>query len=93
MCIYGLYMSYFQNKPEKVQENTSQGENEIFVGGISPHTDKEVIDSHFSKYGELSKMVMPFDRETKRYKGFAFIGFKTAEAQTSALSEDHEVCK
>ena len=36
-------------------------------------------------------MVMPYDRLKECYKGFAFIGFETAESKSSALSEDHEV--
>ena len=66
--------------------------HEIFIAGLSPQQDKEVVNSHFSKYGEIVKFAMPYDSRTNRYKGFAFIGFKTAEGQTSALSEDHEVC-
>lgn len=34
---------------------------------------------------------MPVDTKTNKHKGFAFIGFASAESKTAAIAEDHEV--
>ena len=47
----------------------------LFVGGVSYDATEEDIKSLFSTYGKLKEAHMPFDSETGKPRGFAFVTF------------------
>lgn len=66
--------------------------NELFVGGLELCTEKPTLMQHFSKYGKVANITLPWNKEACRNKGFGFISFESAASLKEAMSEDHEVC-
>ncbi len=63
-------------------------QNKIFVGNLSFNTDVQDLKEVFDKFGEMSEIKIPTDRETGRARGFAFITFETQQAAENALAAD-----
>jgi len=63
-------------------------QNQLFVGNLSFKVDENELQSHFEKFGEITIVKIPTDRDTGRKRGFAFITFENAEAANEALSMD-----
>ena len=59
----------------------SKGETDDF-------TEADMIDE-FSKFGEITRAEMSFDRLTGRSKGFGFLSFKTVLAAEAAIAAVH----
>lgn len=58
----------------------------LFIGGISPNTNKEVLDLHFSRYGNLvDSVVMVKDG---KQRGFGFVTFENYDPIAAVLSEE-----
>ncbi|CAK8672665.1 heterogeneous nuclear ribonucleoprotein A/B-like isoform X2 [Clavelina lepadiformis] len=47
----------------------------LFVGGLNPDTDEDVIKAYFERFGEIDLIERPNDRVTGKKKGFCFISF------------------
>lgn len=64
----------------------------IFVGGLDPETTEDDLADYFSKFGRVIERLIKVDIKTKRSRGFAFIGFKSAEAVDRVLGvETHRI--
>jgi len=48
----------------------------IFVGGLKPELTDDEIKAHFSTYGKIIEMQMPFDKANNKRKAFCFITFE-----------------
>uniref|UniRef100_A0A8C9BF65 RRM domain-containing protein n=1 Tax=Phocoena sinus TaxID=42100 RepID=A0A8C9BF65_PHOSS len=48
-------------------------EGKLFVGGLSFDTNEQSLEQVFSKYGQISEVVVVKDRETQRLRGFGFV--------------------
>ena len=59
----------------------------VFVGSALPeHTTEDHIRSHFSQFSaSITGVRMPRDHETKKFKGFAFVYFASAEVAQEAI--------
>lgn len=58
----------------------------IYVGNLSYDVTQEDLEQTFAEYGTVSRVHMPTDRETGRFRGFAFVEMK-AEAEEDAAIE------
>jgi len=57
----------------------------IFVGGIDSNMPEEDIRDYFSKFGNVERIELAFDRQRNRRREFCFIIFDTEESAEAAL--------
>ena len=57
----------------------------IFVGGLPPSLDEEVLHQHFETYGNVTDAVVMYDQNTQRPRGFGFISFDSDDAADRVL--------
>lgn len=65
-------------------------QNKIFVGNLPFKVDDQELQDVFGKFGEISEIKIPTDRESGRARGFAFITFETQQAAQEALTMDNQ---
>ncbi|XP_042198696.1 cold-inducible RNA-binding protein B-like isoform X3 [Callorhinchus milii] len=65
-------------------ENMSD-EGKLFVGGLNFDTNENSLESVFSKYGQISEVIVIKDRETQRSRGFGFVTFENPEDAKDAM--------
>ncbi|XP_029469152.1 cold-inducible RNA-binding protein-like isoform X1 [Rhinatrema bivittatum] len=59
----------------------------LFVGGLSFSTDEACLEQLFSKYGEISNVIVVKDRETQRSRGFGFVTYENpADAKDAIMA-------
>ncbi len=63
-------------------------QNKIFVGNLSFKVDEQELQNVFGKFGEITEIKIPTDRESGRARGFAFITFESQQAAQESLSMD-----
>jgi heterogeneous nuclear ribonucleoprotein A1/A3 len=63
-------------------------QNKIFVGNLAFNTTAQNLQEAFEKFGEISEIKVPTDRDSGRVRGFAFITFEKQQDAESALSMD-----
>jgi len=56
----------------------------IFVGGLAPESTEEALKTFFGEFGTVEDVILMYDRETKRPRGFGFVTF-TAEEPVEKL--------
>jgi RNA recognition motif-containing protein len=57
----------------------------IYVGNLSFNATEEDLQELFSQYGEIKRIQMPVDRETGRFRGFAFVEMQEDSQETAAI--------
>ena len=57
----------------------------IYVGNLSYSATEEKVRQTFSEFGEVTSVRMINDRETGRFRGFAFVEMATPEAKEAAI--------
>ncbi|KAL1342148.1 hypothetical protein HN51_028736 [Arachis hypogaea] len=57
----------------------------IFVGGLPPTLTEEKFRQYFESYGHVTDVVVMFDQNTGRPRGFGFISFDNEEAVDRVL--------
>ncbi|AOA60967.1 Splicing factor [Komagataella phaffii CBS 7435] len=72
------------SNPEKRSQRSDEG-RELFIRNLDFKLTKEDLVPLFEKYGQIDKIYVPCDSETKKNNGFAFITFKEKDAAESAL--------
>jgi len=65
-----------QIDPKKAMAMKKEPVKKIFVGGLNPDTDKDVIQEYFSTFGEIETIELPQDPKTEKRRGFVFITYK-----------------
>ncbi|KAG7487988.1 hypothetical protein MATL_G00029480 [Megalops atlanticus] len=60
-------------------------EGKLFVGGLSFDTNEQALEDVFSKYGQISEVVVIKDRETQRSRGFGFVTFENPDDAKDAM--------
>ena len=67
-------------------------QNKLFIGNLSFKLGEEDIRELFEKFGTITEVAIPTNRETGRPRGFAFITFEGEDSAKKALALDgHEV--
>ncbi|XP_029082373.1 cold-inducible RNA-binding protein-like [Monodon monoceros] len=60
-------------------------EGKLFIGGLSFDTNEQSLEQVFSKYGQISEVVVVKDRETQRLRGFGFVTFENINDAKDAM--------
>ncbi len=58
----------------------------VYVGNINYRTTEDGLRGLFASYGEVSSVRMISDRETGRFKGFAFVEMATEDGAQAAIA-------
>jgi len=61
----------------------------IFLGGISPNTTTEAIESHFSRYGNVIDAVVMY--KDGKHRGFGFVTFDNPACVSAVLAEEQVI--
>ncbi|CAI9290587.1 unnamed protein product [Lactuca saligna] len=57
----------------------------IFVGGLPPTLSEEGFRQYFEAYGQVTDVVVMYDQQTNRPRGFGFISFDSEDAVDRVL--------
>lgn len=58
----------------------------IFIGNLPFSTQKSELQEVFEKFGSITEIHIPVDRQTGKSRGFAFVTFETEESSQDALN-------
>ncbi|KAK9409060.1 Cold-inducible RNA-binding protein [Crotalus adamanteus] len=67
------------------RKEMASDEGKLFVGGLSFDTNEQSLEQVFSKYGQISEVVVVKDRETQRSRGFGFVTFENIDDAKDAM--------
>ncbi|KAH0864140.1 hypothetical protein HID58_081351 [Brassica napus] len=70
-----------------LQGNLSLTPSKLFVGGLSPTTDVDILKEVFGKFGKIVDVVVVSDRETGVSKGFGFVTYDSIDAANKAMQQ------
>ncbi len=59
----------------------------IYVGNLSYRATEADLRAVFTDYGEVTRVVLPTDRESGRMRGFAFVDLSEEAQEDNAISE------
>ncbi len=59
----------------------------IYVGNLSYDVTEADLNEVFGEYGKVKQVYLPTDRETGRFRGFAFVTMDTDAEETKAIEE------
>lgn len=59
----------------------------IYVGNLSYRATEADLRAVFTDYGEVTRVVLPTDRESGRMRGFAFVDLSDEAHEDNAISE------
>jgi len=60
--------------------------SKLFIGGLSWHTDDQVLRSKFEEFGQVEEAIVVKDRDTGRSRGFGFVRFAQESDADSAIA-------
>jgi hypothetical protein len=66
--------------------DASQKTRKIFVGGLAPSVDEQVLRQYFEQFGQVDDAVVMYDHDNKRPRGFGFITFAEEESVDNVFS-------
>lgn len=61
----------------------------IFIGGLPNNVDEDTIREAFSRFGTVTEVVIMFDHEKGRSRGFGFLTFDNEDSVEQACSEHY----
>lgn len=59
----------------------------IYVGNLSYEVTEPDLREVFSEYGNVQRVHMPRDRETGKFRGFAFVSLEAEAGEAKAIEE------
>jgi RNA recognition motif-containing protein len=57
----------------------------IYIGNLSYEVTQDDLNRAFAEYGTVRRVQLPTDRETGRFRGFAFVEMSTEAEETAAI--------
>lgn len=67
-------------------------QNKLFIGNLPFKLTEDDIRELFTKFGSITEVAIPTNRETGRPRGFAFVTYESADSANEALTLDgHEM--
>ncbi len=60
---------------------------QVFLGGLPSNITETDLRSYFEQYGEVCEVVIMYDQEKKKSRGFGFLSFGDEAACTRAVQE------
>ncbi|KAG9486284.1 DAZ-associated protein 1 isoform X5 [Eleutherodactylus coqui] len=73
----------WQQKSPRTESNKS---NKIFVGGIPHNCGEAELRDYFKRFGVVTEVVMIYDAEKQRPRGFGFITFEDEQSVDQAVN-------
>ncbi|CAL4160479.1 unnamed protein product, partial [Meganyctiphanes norvegica] len=79
--------------PRSMQKNMSKGlkvnssNYKVFLGGLPSDLNETDLRNFFSSFGNVADVMIMFDQEKKKSRGFGFLSFETEEAVDRAVAE------
>lgn len=79
--------------PRTMQKNKSNGlkvnssNNKIFLGGLPSDLTETDLRNFFSNFGRVADVMIMFDQEKKKSRGFGFLSFEAEESVDKAVQE------
>ncbi|XP_047319284.1 heterogeneous nuclear ribonucleoprotein 1-like [Impatiens glandulifera] len=61
----------------------------IFVGGLPPSISEDGFRQYFEGYGSVTDVVIMYDQQTQRPRGFGFISFESEDAVDRILQKNY----
>ncbi|XP_044733869.1 RNA-binding protein Musashi homolog Rbp6 isoform X4 [Chrysoperla carnea] len=86
-----------ESQPQDIVASGSPAEvpndpGKMFIGGLSWQTSPESLREYFSKYGEITEVMVMKDPTTRRSRGFGFITFADPASVDKVLAQGtHEL--
>ncbi|XP_010498269.1 PREDICTED: glycine-rich RNA-binding protein 6, mitochondrial [Camelina sativa] len=68
-----------------LQGNLSLTPSKLFVGGLSPTTDTDLLKEAFGSFGKIVDAVVVLDRESGISRGFGFVTYDSIEDANNAM--------
>jgi len=59
----------------------------VFVGGLDPEVPEEEIRAHFSQFGTVEEVDLPFDKVNQQRRAFCFIKFASEDVVNEVVSK------
>jgi RNA recognition motif-containing protein len=59
----------------------------IYVGNLPNEVTEAELKEVFSEYGAVQQIYLPKDRETGRFRGFAFVTLKSEAEEAGAIAD------
>jgi len=72
---------------QKPKKNTNWPK--VFLGGLPSSITETDLRSYFSRYGRVTEVVIMYDQEKKKARGFGFLSFENDSAVDQAVSEHY----
>ena len=90
-----IFFDYLGGKPVHKNKHTNKNNQQIFVfqvflGGLPSTITETDLRSFFTNYGEVCEVVIMYDQEKKKSRGFGFLSFENEIARERAVA-DHFV--
>lgn len=91
------YKGSFRNNSSGTHGASNNDQNfrakKIFVGGLSANLTEEEFRKYFEKFGRITDVVVMYDNNTNRPRGFGFITFDSEEVVEKLMQKSHhELC-
>lgn len=61
----------------------------VFLGGLPSSITETDLRNYFSRYGRVTEVVIMYDQEKKKARGFGFLSFESDTAVDQAVSEHY----
>jgi len=72
---------------QKPKKNTNWPK--VFLGGLPSSITETDLRSFFSRYGRVTEVVIMYDQEKKKARGFGFLSFESDAAVDGAVAEHY----
>ncbi|KAK2181235.1 hypothetical protein NP493_405g03022 [Ridgeia piscesae] len=71
-------------------KNAENGKKKVFVGGLPTNCTESLLKDVFSRYGNVADVVIMYDQQKHRSRGFGFLTFESEE-DVERVCSDHFV--
>ncbi|KAI0215326.1 Heterogeneous nuclear ribonucleoprotein 27C [Lamellibrachia satsuma] len=71
-------------------KNAENGKKKVFVGGLPTNCTESLLKEVFSRYGSVADVVIMYDQQKHRSRGFGFLTFENEE-DVERVCSDHFV--
>ena len=83
----GSKKTVHKNKQTNKQNNKQIFNFQVFLGGLPSTITETDLRSFFSNYGEVCEVVIMYDQEKKKSRGFGFLSFENEIARERAVAD------
>lgn len=87
------------SEPHKINQRTIDPKRatprpkKIFVGKLDPETPETDVKEYFTKFGEVEKIDLPYDKAKEKRRAFCFVEFKKMSSFKKCLEEPSHTIK